>query len=66
MSTEQTSAAPSRAQRVLDWIAWLEHVSYVDSLCDAPSTAIAVFNCFDRSASAERGRFIEGVPTVGA
>lgn len=46
------------ARDVLDYIAWMEHVLYVDSVCDKPSTAIVVFNCFQRSASAERGRAV--------
>lgn len=46
----------STARDVLDYIEWIEHCEYVNSICDSPRTAFAVFNCFTRSASAERGR----------
>lgn len=52
------------ARSVIDWIAWMEHVCWVQSVCDTGTTAIAVFDCFKRSASAERGRYIEGIRTV--
>lgn len=49
---------------VLDWISWMQHVAYVHGLCDTTTTAIAVFDCFKRSASAERGSRIEGIATI--
>lgn len=52
------------ARSVLDWISWMQHLCYVESLCDTTTTAIAVFDCFKRSASAERGRYVEGIRTV--
>lgn len=45
-----------RDQRVIDRISWLEHCAWVRSKCDTTATAVAVFNSFRRSASAERGR----------
>lgn len=51
--------AHGSARDVLDWMAWMEHVQYVHSLCDTTTTAMAVFECFKRSASAERGRYVQ-------
>lgn len=55
-----------RAQDVLDYIAWIWHCERVNDLCDSPSTAMAVFNCFRRSASAERGRKLTPTETRAA
>jgi hypothetical protein len=52
------------ARDVIDWISWMQHVDHVHTLCDCTTTTIAVFNCFKRSASAERGRHLEGISTV--
>lgn len=65
----QASSAGSVVQRgtarsVIDYISWMMHVDWVHSLCDSGTTAMAVFNCFTRSASAERGRYVEGIRTV--
>jgi hypothetical protein len=45
-----------RAQQVLDYIEWVWHCARVSALCDTPTTAIAAFDSFQRTASAERGR----------
>jgi hypothetical protein len=49
------------ARDVIDWMAWLEHVDWVLSICDTTTTALSAFRCFERTASAERGRHLEGV-----
>lgn len=46
------------ARNVIDYIAWIEHCDYVNTICDTPSTAMAIFNSFIHSASAERGRML--------
>lgn len=46
----------SQARRVIDYISWMEHVAWVRSMCDSAMTAAAMFDTFQRSASAERGR----------
>jgi hypothetical protein len=51
-----------RSQQVLDYIAWIWHCEWVNGLCDSPTTAMAVFDSFRRSASAERGRYVEPRP----
>ncbi len=48
------------ARQVIDYIAWMEHCAYVRSKCDSTETAMAIFNCWKRSASAERGRGVVG------
>lgn len=44
------------AREVIDYIEWMEHCTWVRSLCDSTETAMAAFGAFARSASAERGR----------
>jgi hypothetical protein len=46
------------ARDVLDYLAWMEHCLWVNGICDDVYTAMAVFDSFKRSASAERGRAI--------
>ena len=52
------------ARDVLDYLAWMEHCLWVHEKCDGVQTAIAVFDSFKRSASAERGRAIRP-PALG-
>lgn len=47
-----------KARSVIDYIAWIEHCAWVQSICDTPTTVMAVFKSFKRSASAERGRML--------
>lgn len=50
-----------RSRNVIDYIAWIEHCDYVNTICDRDiPTAMAIFKSFTRSASAERGRMLEG------
>lgn len=51
----------SRAREVIDYIAWIEHNMWVHSICDSLDTAMAVYNTFQKSASAERG--MDAVPS---
>lgn len=46
------------ARDVLDYIEWIWHCEYVNSLSDGVFVGVAVFNSFQRTASAERGRAV--------
>jgi len=44
------------ARDVLDYLAWMEHCLWVHETCEGVDVALAVFDAFNRSAAAERGR----------
>lgn len=48
---------------VLDYIDWIWHCEWVNSICDGTETAMAAFDCFQRSPAAERGRSVVVVVT---